>query len=192
MKQSGLACRHAKPAVSVINRDAPDTRLPPDGMGQRKLMKHLSSFNGAIISAFFCFNVDSRMVLDAVNAFVGEVEALPEDVNVKAKAKLTGKLTEKSDKRVVTITESEKRKAKVKHCAQSALYALSTALDELTDRHGVTVGEIELPYEIAEWADRDTWRVKEVREAAEAVKRKANLAKADMEYGIATAETPAK
>lgn len=132
------------------------------------------------------------MVLDAVNAFVGEVEALPEDVNVKAKAKLSGKVTTKGeDKRVVTITESEKRKAKVKHCAQSALYALSTALDELTDRHGVAVGEIELPYEIAEWADRDTWRVKEVREAQDAAKRKANLAKADMEYGIATAATPA-
>jgi len=156
-------------------------------------MKHLSSFNGAITSAFLRLNVNSCMVLDAVNAFVGEVKPEADDVSIKAKAKLSGKVTTKGeDKRVVTITEREKRKAKVKHCAQSALYALSTALDELTDRHGVMIGEIELPYEIAEWADRDTWRVKEVREAAEAAKRKANLAKADMEYGIATAATPAQ
>lgn len=155
-------------------------------------MKHLDSFNGAITSAFLRLAIDSRMVLDAVNAFVGEVkpdENDPKAVKVTAKAKLSGKLTEKSDKRVVTITESEKRKAKVRHCAQSALYALSTALDELTDRHGVTVGEIELPVEIETWANRPTWKVKEVRDAQEAARRKADMAKADMEYGIAPTET---
>lgn len=152
-------------------------------------MKHLDYFNGAITRYFTSVSIDSRLVLNAVNAWVGEVEHNPDDSKITAKAKLSGKISAKGvDKRVVTITETEKRKAKTTAKPQGLLYALSTELDTLTEKHGVCVEIGELPSEIAEWAIRDSWVTKAAREHMTEAAKAAASAKADMEYGTATVE----
>jgi len=129
-------------------------------------MKELASFNGAVTAAIHNLGLNSRKVLNAVNAWVGslEVSDAPESkdkVDITAKAKVSGKVTAKGDdKRVVTITESEKRKVVRKHCWQGALYALSTACDEMTDRHGVVLEISAFSPEIESALVRDSFRDK--------------------------------
>lgn len=146
-------------------------------------MKHMDSFNGAITSALHRLGLDSKMVLDAVNAFIGNVEADAAKTKTTGKASLTGKLTEKSDTRKVTIRESEKRQAEVRVCAQSRLYALSCDLDKLTDRHEMSVGEITLPTEVEAWCNRDSWKLPELKAKQDEKREAEKAARAAMEYG---------
>lgn len=133
-------------------------------------MKKLESFNGAVTSAIHRLGLDSVKVLNAVNGWVGQVnvgDGKDDKVDVTAKAKLSGKVTSKSgDKRVVTITESEKRVAKRAWCWQGGLYSLSTACDELVDKHGVALEVTELSPEIEKEIDRDSFRVPAMRNEA--------------------------
>ena len=129
-------------------------------------MKELASFNGAVTAAIHSLGLNSRKVLNAVNAWVGslEVSDSPESkdkVDITAKAKLSGKVTAKGDdKRVITIVESEKRKVVRKHTWQGALYALSTACDELVERHGITLEISTFSPEIESALSRDSFRDK--------------------------------
>jgi len=124
-------------------------------------MKHLNSFHGSVTACLINMGLDSVKVLDAVNAFIGGIEADPTRTATKAGAKLTGTVTTKGvDKRVVTIRETEKRVAKVGYGPVPALYAINSAMVELTDRHGVTVAVSELPPEVETWLRRDSFKAK--------------------------------
>ena len=123
-------------------------------------MKPIKNWNGALTSYFHKAGLDSVKVLDAVNAWVGQVNHDADKTEVKSTAKLTGKLTEKKDGRVVTIRDTEKYVAKAEYCAQSALYAFNTAVTELVDRHGAVVEIAELPEAAAVWVQRDSFRAK--------------------------------
>lgn len=127
-------------------------------------MKQLSAFNGAVTAVLLSLNLNSSKVLTAVNSWVGQQnagEGKDDKVTVEAGAKLSGKVTEKNgDKRVITIKETEKRVAKRSWTWQGGLYALSTACDEMIDRHGVVLAISELPREIEVQVCRDTFRDK--------------------------------
>jgi len=124
-------------------------------------MKHLNSFHDSVTACLIGMGLDSVKVLDAVNAFIGGISADPSRTDTKATAKLTGKVTSKGvDKREVTIRETEKRVAKVGYGPVPALYAINSAMAELTDRHGVTVAVTELPAEVETWLRRDSFKSK--------------------------------
>jgi len=124
-------------------------------------MKHLESFHGSVTAALVRMGLDSKKVLDGVNSWIGSIEADPEKTTTKAGAKLTGQVTTKGvDKRVVTIRESEKRQSKQAYGPAAALYALNTAMKELTERHGITATIEEFPAEVHVYVNRDTWKVK--------------------------------
>lgn len=127
-------------------------------------MKQLNTFNGAVTKAIHGMGLDSLKVLTAVNAWVGQQNAGDSEgdkVTVEAGAKLSGSVTKKGeDKRVITIRETEKRSAKRQWTWQGGLYALSSACDDLVNRHGVTLEVTELSPEIAKALDRDTFKAK--------------------------------
>lgn len=124
-------------------------------------MNKLTCFNGAISAALTRDGYDSGKVLSAVNAVICGIEARADKTKVVTKATLAGKETEKhGDKRTVTIRESERRQsAAIAYSPQLALYALSSACDQMTDRHGVSLEIGEFPPAIALWLSRDSFRV---------------------------------
>lgn len=117
-------------------------------------MKPIECFNGAVTSVLHNLGLDSVKVLNAVNSWVGEInhgEGKDDTIKVSTGAKVSGMVTKKAgDKRIVTITESEKRVAKRAWTWQGALYALSTACDDMVARHGVCIEVTELPAEVRE------------------------------------------
>lgn len=127
-------------------------------------MKQLTSFNGAVTAALLSLGLNSSKVLVAVNSWVGQQNAgdgKDDKVTVDAGAKLSGRVTEKNgDKRIITIKETEKRVAKRVWTWQGGLYALSSACDEMVDRHGVALTISEFPKEIEAQILRDTFRDK--------------------------------
>lgn len=136
-------------------------------------MKRLDTFNGAVTAVIHGMGLSSVKVLNAVNAWVGNVnigDSDKDEVKVDAGAKLSGSVTKKGeDKRVITIRESEKRTAKRSWTWQGGLYALSTACDDLVNRHGVALIVTELPQEIAKAIDRESLKEAGKPETAEAV-----------------------
>lgn len=138
------------------------TPTQPEPWRRVKNMKQLETFNGAVTSCLHEMGLSSVKVLNAVNAWVGSVnigDGQADKVDVTAGAKLSGSVTKKGeDKRVITIKESEKRTAKRSWTWQGGLYALSTACDDLVNRHGVALTVSELPQEIAKAIDRDTFK----------------------------------
>ena len=124
-------------------------------------MNKLNYFNGAVSAALTRNGYDSAKVLSAVNAVVCGIEARADKTKVTTKATLAGKVTEKAgDKRTITIRESERRQsAAIAYSPQLALYALSSACDQLTDRHGVSLEIGEFPPAVALWLSRDSFRL---------------------------------
>ena len=124
-------------------------------------MNKLNCFNSAVSAALIRNGYDSAKVLSAVNAVVCGIESRSDKTKVTSKATLAGRITEKAgDKRTVTIRESEKRQsAAIAYSPQLALYALSSACDQLTDRHVVSLEIEEFPPEVETWLSRDSFRV---------------------------------
>ena len=128
-------------------------------------MKQLTSFNGAVTSILHSLGLSSVKVLHAVNAWVGQQNAgddAGDKVTIEAGAKLSGTVTKKGeDKRVVTIRETEKRSVKRAWTWQGGLYALSSACDDLVNRHGVSLTVTELPAEIEKAIRRESFMAKD-------------------------------
>ena len=124
-------------------------------------MNKLNCFNGAVSAALTRNGYDSAKVLSAVNAVVCGIESRSDKTKVTSKATLAGRITEKAgDRRTVTIRESERRQSEaVAYSPQLALYALSSACDQLTDRHGVSLEIGEFPLSVALWLSRDSFRL---------------------------------
>lgn len=124
-------------------------------------MNKLNYFNDAVSRALTRKGYDGNKVLSAINAVVCGIEARSDKTKVAAKATLAGKVSEKAgDRRTVTIRESERRQSEaVAYSPQLALYALSSACDALTDRHGVSLEIGEFSPEVEMWLSRDSFRV---------------------------------
>lgn len=127
-------------------------------------MKHVNQFNGAITRTLTKMGLDSGKVLAACNAWRGGVKANKDADNVKidvaSETKLTGAITKKGqDNRKLTVRDTEKTAVKsLSYSAPGALLALSDALTALTDRHGITLEVTELPVDVVNWLDRETFR----------------------------------
>ena len=103
--------------------------------------------------------LDSKVVLDACNAWRGSVVADSSKTKSKSEVKLGGRvLKDGEDKRNLAVHDSIKETAKVEYSPAGALISLSDALRVLSERHDASVKLIEFPPEIADWLDRDTFR----------------------------------
>jgi hypothetical protein len=117
-------------------------------------MKHVRSFNGSITSALLALGLDSVKVLEAANAWRGSVKGQSPDT--KCVTKLVGKVGAKSDNRYLSLTDSEKQKAKTAKGdvpAVGRLVALSDALSEVTDKFGASIPAVTLPDDIIDWLE---------------------------------------
>jgi hypothetical protein len=104
--------------------------------------------------------LDSKVVLDACNAWRGSIKAESDRTKVTSEVKLGGRvLKDGEDKRTLAVKDSIKETAKVGYRPEGALVSLSDALRVLSERHDASVKLIEFPPEITSWLDRDTFKV---------------------------------
>lgn len=130
------------------------------GWGEGKsTMKHVEAFAGCIVSAIASLGYDADKVLAACNSWRGSQKADSAKGSLKTSAKLSGRVLKSGeDKRTVRLTDSEKSVSVANYSPAGALLALSDSIRDLESRHGVSVGEIVFPAEIADWLARDTFK----------------------------------
>lgn len=123
-------------------------------------MKHVEMFHGAVTRLLTKQGLDSKLVLDACNAWRGSIKASESEVT--SEVKLAGRVNKSGDdKRVLNLTDKETTKAKkAGYTAPGALLALSDELKRVTERHGATIELTEFPVDIVDWLARDTFKAK--------------------------------
>ncbi len=123
-------------------------------------MKHVEMFAGCVVVAITALGLDASKVLAACNSWRGSQKAdASKGYSLKTSAKLSGRVLKSGeDKRTVRLTDSEKSVSVSSYSPAGALLALSDGVRELETRHGVSVGEIVFPAEIADWLARDTFK----------------------------------
>lgn len=122
-------------------------------------MKHVEMFAGCVVVAITALGLDADKVLSACNSWRGSQKADASKGTLKTSAKLAGRILKSGeDKRTVRLTDSEKSVSVAGYSPAGALLALSDGVRELESRHGITVGEIVFPSEIADWLARDTFK----------------------------------
>ena len=122
-------------------------------------MKHVQSFHGSVTALLTRLGYDSAAVLAACNAWRGSIKSGTEEA--KSEVKLAGRINAKGDdKRTLSATDKVTVKAKgIGFNAAGGLLALSDELRRVTEKHGATIVLTEFSEEIADWLDRETFRL---------------------------------
>lgn len=118
-------------------------------------MKHIATFNGAVTSKLHSMGLNSKAVLCACNAWRGSVKGEETKSGNIAKVKLTGTVNKSGeDKRTLTVSDKTSITAKkLEVTMPGLLVAISDGLTELTDKLGISVGEITFPDVLVEWLE---------------------------------------
>ena len=113
-------------------------------------------FNGSVTLKLTAMGLDSRLVLEACNAYRGSIEANSDKTKVVSETKLTGKLTEKKDGRRLTFNDRERYSSQTDKGDVSPpglLLAFNDAIAKLIEVHDGTVVIDDFPPAIEQWLE---------------------------------------